>query len=234
MIFSDPTNKSGIVEQSRALARVDSTQWPIEYVANSVNNYLNRIFNYGHSLHKKFNFDDSNHTKLPIGTTNLVSGQSDYSFLVDEQGNRITNVTRIEIDGRKLLEMDERDRQFAMSTYSTPAGKPIEYDKIADNIIRLYPTPDSSISNGITFYFTREPSYFSVADTTKSPGVPTSLHRGFVANAAYDIAVALGLQNSAFLAKEVEREWQEVVREFKVRTIGDSMDTLAPEQIDSF
>lgn len=233
MQFSDTVLKSGIVEQSRAMARVDAKQWPTEYIANSVNNYLNRIFNYGQSLHKKFNFDDTNHPKLPIGTTNMVSGQSDYSFLQDEQGNRITNVTRIEIDGRKLEQIDERDMPYALSTYSTPAGKPTRYDKIADNVIRLYPTPDSSITAGIRFYFTREPSYFSPTDTNKVPGVPTSLHKGFVINAAYDIAMALGLNSAQFLAREVEREWQEVVKEFKVRTIGDSMDTLVPEQIDS-
>jgi len=232
--FSNSAALSGIVEQARKKARVDATQWKTEYITNSVNSYLDKIFNYGFSLNKKFNLDDSNHTKLPIGTTNLTSGQSDYAFLTDEQSNRIINVLRIEIGDINLKQIDERDiNDITLTNYRKVDGTPVEYDKIADNIIRLYPTPDTTTANGITYYFQRAPSYFTAADTTKEPGLPASLHRGFIVNAAFDIGVSLGLENTNILAQEVATEWQEVVKEFKVRSAGDVANRLEGEMIDS-
>ena len=84
MQFSNTSDNSGIAQQARTIARVDSTQWSNEKIANSVNNYLDMVNGYLIATDTKFNFDDSNHTKLPIGTTNLVANQSDYSFLKDE------------------------------------------------------------------------------------------------------------------------------------------------------
>lgn len=234
MVFSDTSTQLGILQRARKLARVDSTQWATADVVGSCNDYLDKIFNYGFSLHKKFNLDDSNHTKLPIGTTNLVQDQSYYSFLTDEQGNRIVNITRVEIGDVNLTQIDERDiNDVTLTNYLSVAGKPVEYDKVADNIIRIYPKSDVNTTAGITYYFQRAPSYFTASDTTKEPGIPASLHRGFVVKSAYDIALALGLPNVNILAQEAEREWQEVVKEFKVRTAGDKALILETEYLDS-
>src|SRR3990167_9924231 len=95
--FSETATNSGILQQARDKARVDATQWPTQRVVNSCNNWLNKIFTYGKGNDIKFQLDDTNHTKLPIGTTNLVADQSDYSFLTDEQNNTIITLTRIDM-----------------------------------------------------------------------------------------------------------------------------------------
>jgi hypothetical protein len=222
MEFSNGTDNTGIVEQTRAMMRVDATQYPAYKIVNSVNNYLDTITGYAISADRNFQWDDTNHTKLPIGTTNLTASQSDYSFLTDEQGNNILNLTRIDIldpDGsyRQLEMIDQSNIKGALDAYSSTDGLPTQYDKIADNIIRLYPTPATSVTAGLKFYFQRTPSYFTASDTTKEPGVAPLLHRGFVIAAAYDGALALGLENLPRMENEQVKEEMKMKKYFEAR-----------------
>lgn len=218
-VFSDTTTKLGIVEQVRQFMRVDSAQWPTSRIVNSVNNHLDTVAGYAIGADRKFQWDDTNHTALPIGTTNLVANQSDYSFLVDQQSNRILTLTRIDIKDSagnwlQLKPVDQFQVEGALDEFYETADQPIYYDKLADNIIRLYPKPATSVTSGLKFYFQRTPSYFTASDTTKEPGVANMLHRGFVIAAAYDGALALGLKNVALLGTELEKERQKMMDYF--------------------
>jgi len=220
--FSDTTNNTGIVQQVRKFMRVDANQWPTANIVNSVNNYLDTVAGYAIGADRKFQWDDTNHTKLPIGTTNLVANQAEYSFLNDEQGNTILTLTRIDIldsNGkyRQLDVVDQTQIDGALDEALIPAGIVTQYDKIADNIIRLYPKPATSVTNGLKFYFQRTPSYFTATDTTKIPGVAPLLHRGFVIAAAYDGAITLGLQNTQALGVEMQREEEKMKNYFGLR-----------------
>ncbi len=223
MTFSDTINNTGIAQQTLSFLRVDSTQWPIYKIANSVNNYLDVVTGYAIGADRRFQWDDTNHTKLPIGTTNLVVNQSDYSFLTDEQGNSILNLLRIDIldtggTYRQLIPIDEAQIPMALDEFNKNASLPVYYDKIADNIIRLYPKPIASVTAGLKFYFQRTGSYFTAADTTKSPGVSPLLHRGFVIAAAYDGAMTLGLPILQSLSSiEVPKEEAKMKEYFAIR-----------------
>lgn len=221
MVFSDVSGNMGICQQVRTLTRTDSDQWSNVKIANSCNNYLDTVAGYAIATDKRFQWDDSNHTKLPIGTTNLIANQSDYSFLTDEQNNRILTLTRIDLkdsngDWTKLEELDETEEKRALDEVVV-AGTPTGYFKIADNIIRLNRLPETSVTSGLKFYFQRTPSYFVATDTTKEPGVANLLHRGFVIASAYDCAIALGLPNVQILAVEMQRENQKMVEYFSGR-----------------
>lgn len=236
--FSDTSGKTGIAEQARKIMRVDSTQWPNVNVANSCNNYLDFCAGYLIGNDRRFQWDDTNHTKLPEGTTNLVANQKDYSFLTDEQGNQILNLLRVEIlksDGiyQELELIDQEDIPYALEEFAKVAGIPQYYDKISDNIIRLYPAPSENITAGLKFFFQRTPSYFTASDTTKAPGVPALLHRGFVIASAYDGAMTLGLQNIQALAIEKQVEEQKVLRYFNSRGKGETFNTISAESINS-
>jgi hypothetical protein len=236
MVFSDTSTKQGIVEQVRSLMRVDSTQYPIAKIVASVNNYLDVCAGYLIGNDRRFQWDDTNHTKLPEGTTNLVANQSDYSFLTDEQGNKILTLVRIDIlrtDGtyEKLELIDQEDVAGALGQFYNTAGMPQFYDKIADNIIRLYPKPDTSISSGLKFYFQRTPSYFTASDRTKEPGVSPLLHRGFVIAAAYDGALTLGLANLQALGVERGVEEKKMIKSFMARNKDDTNQSFSGEEI---
>ena len=220
--FSDTVGKTGIVQQVGDMTNLDTVQWSTNKIANSVNNWLDKITGYALNTDRNFNWDDTNHTKLPIGTTNLIANQADYSFLVDEQGNKIITLLRIDIlspDGTwtKLTPIDESDIPVALDEYEKTAGIPKYYDKVADNVIRLYPKPATSVTSGLKFYFQRTPSYFVSTDTTKEPGVSPLLHRGFVIAGAYDAALSKGLANLQALSVELQKEEQKMVAYFSDR-----------------
>ena len=208
--FSDTSTNTGILQQVRSLMRVDGTQWPTAKVVNSCNNYLDTVVGYAIGADRNFQFDDSNHSKLPEGTTALTINVSDYSFLTDENGNTILTLLGISrLDSGKyvpLTPVDRNDPGYDSATFGTVAGTPTQYDKIADNIIRINTLPPATVASGLKFYFQRTPSYFVAADTTKSPGVSPLLHRGFIIAAAYDGALTLGLANLNALAVEMQRE----------------------------
>jgi len=234
MVFSDTSLNQGIVQQTRSLMRVDATQWPTAKIVASANNWLDTIAGYAIGADKRFQWDDTNHTALPIGTTNLVANQSDYSFLTDEQGNNIVTLTRIEIKSSggaySVLDLiDQTDLEDAIDTLQTTTGLPTCYDKISDNIIRLYPKPSTSVTAGLKFYFQRTPSYFAATDTTKQPGVSPLLHRGFVIAAAYDGALTLGLPNLQPLSVEMQKEEKKMKQYFSDRNNDDkSIMTMKP------
>lgn len=222
MVFSDSSGNLGIVQQVRSLLRVDSTHYPTWKIVNSVNSWLDTVTGYAIGADRHFQWDDTNHTKLPIGTTNIVANQSDYSFLTDEQGNAILTLLRIDVkdsggDWHKLSTLDESEVSVALDEYESTTGTPQYYDKIADNIVRLYPTPSANVTSGLKFYFQRAGSYFAATDTTKQPGVAPLLHRGFVIAAAYDGAIELGLQNTNALLIERQREEEKMRMYFSIR-----------------
>lgn len=219
MTFSDTINNLGIVQQVRTFMRVDSNQWATFKIVNSVNNYLDTVTGYAIGADRRFQWDDTNHTKLPIGTTNLVANQAEYAFLTDEQGNRILTLTRIDIqdsDGnwRQLQSIDQFQIDGGLDEFYPTADRPLYYDKVNDNVIKLYPKPATSVAAGLKFYFQRTPSYFTASDTIKEPGVPQTLHRGFVIAAAYDGAVTLGLSNLQPLSVEMDKEREKMMDYF--------------------
>jgi hypothetical protein len=224
MVFNDTINNYGLVQQARSMMRVDATQWPTWKIVNSANNWLDFVAGYMIGNDKRFAWDDTNHSKLPEGTTPLVLGQKDYSFLTDEQGNRILTLlgmSLVESDGTEtvLKGVDWSDGDFDKTSYGTESGTPSMYDKISDNIIRLdtKPTAGDVTKYSLKFRFQRTPSYFTTASTTKEPGVPTPLHRGFMIAAAYDGALSLGLKNVQILSVEQEKERQKIIEYYAGR-----------------
>lgn len=218
LAFSEATNNTGIVQQTRYLMRVDSTQWPTAKIVNSCNNYLDLVAGYAIGADTNFQWDDTNHTASPEGTKDLTINVSDYAFLTDEQGNSIVTllgVSRLDSTTSKYVALEQVDRREVDTGYfGTTSGTPTAYDKIADNIIRLDYLPPATVSAGLKFYFQRTPSYFAATDTTKAPGVSPLLHRGFVVASAYDGALTLGLPNLNALGIEMQKEEKKMIEYF--------------------
>lgn len=217
--FNDTTNKTGICQQARILTGVDSVQWPTERVANSCNNWDDFVAAYLIGADKRFQWDNTNHTKLPEGTTELSLSISDYSFVTDEQGNPIVTLiglSLVDSTGKEypLEAVDRNDSSYDPATFGKTSGTPTKYDKIADNIVRLdtKPTATDVSTYDLKFYFQRVSPQFTAASTTTTPGVSPLLHRGYVIASAYDIALALGTKNLQALSVERQKEEQKVQR----------------------
>jgi hypothetical protein len=221
LAFSDTTNKLGIVEQTRTFTRTDSNQWSTAKIVTSCNNWLDRLTGYAIGADKRFQWDNTNQTKLPEGTTDLVQDQTDYSFLTDEQGNQIVTLTGISVlrNGSyvALTQIDRNDPTIDSAHFGTTRGVITSYDKIADNVIRLDAKPDANVDAGLKFYFQRTSPYYAATDTTKTTGFSALLDRGFVIASAYDCALTLGLPNMQALSVELEKEERKMIEYFEGR-----------------
>jgi hypothetical protein len=201
---------------------VDSTQYSTTKITVSANKALDKMTGYAIGADKTFRFDDTNHTKLPIGTTNLVADQKEYSFLTDEQGNRILTLTRIEVkdsqgNWTKLTPIDQTEVPIALDEFESTTGTPQYYDKISDNVIRLYPAASTSVTSGLKFYFQRSPHKFETTDTTAESGFTPELDDYIVTYAALEGAVALGLPNLTGIKLLYDEEKERMVQYFTRR-----------------
>lgn len=229
--FSEATNNTGIVQQVRGFMRVDSTQWATSKIVNSCNNWLDKLTGYAIGADKRFQWDNTNQTKLPEGTTTLTQDQTDYSFLTDEQGNQIVTLTGISILRNgvyvPLTQIDRNDPSIDSANFGTTRGVITSYDKIADNIIRLDAKPESTVSAGLKFFFQRTSPYYAATDTTKTSGFSALLDRGFIIASAYDGAITLGLPNLQSLSVEMEKEERKMIEYFENRN-NDEKKILRP------
>lgn len=225
--FSDTVNNTGIVQQVRSFMRVDSTQWSTAKIVNSCNNWLDKLTGYAIGADKRFQWDNTQHTKLPEGTTDLTQDQIDYSFLTDEDGNQIVTLTGVSVlrNGYfvPLEPVDRKDPTIDMSIFGTQRGVITAYDKIADNIIRLDAKPDSNVTGGLKFFFQRTSPAFEATDTTKTTGFSQLLDRGFIIASAYDGAITLGLPNTQALSVELEKEERKMIEYFEARNNDEEM-----------
>lgn len=174
--------------------------------------------------------DDTNHQNYPIITTNLVSGQRDYTFLVDENGNSILDIYKVVVKDSTGIykELSTVDQQSADSSDlnvdsfidgQNKTGVPTRYDKTANGIfLDLIPNYDSE--NGLKVFINREGSYFTYSDTIKKPGFPGLHHKYFALKPALDYARRNNLtslprieNDVAILERKIEDYFSERVKD---------------------
>ena len=80
MKYSDSTNKTGLVELIRRLTNTDANSYPIADLTADFNSIYDEYVSLALSADDTWQWDDTAQTKLPIATTNIVSGQRDYQF----------------------------------------------------------------------------------------------------------------------------------------------------------
>lgn len=231
-VFSDTTNNLGMLQQVRSFARVDSTQWPTYKVVNSLNHRRSKVVGYALGADRRFQWDDTNHTRLPEGRTDLTINVTDYSFLTDVDGNPILTLLGISIlQNGYYVPLQAVDRtEVDTSTFGFISGTPTQYDKIADNIIRLDAIPSATVTNGLKFYFQRAGSDYAATDTTKTTGCNPLLDRGFIIAGAYDCALTLGLENREALYRDLQTEDQFMIEVFSNRNRDEVM-ALSTESV---
>jgi hypothetical protein len=132
-------------------------------------------------------WDDNNHSQQPIAVTDLVSGQSFYSIVTDEDGNSVLEIQAAFIitpEG-SWQKLEAVDSATVLSQDETNRGTPTRYDKNGISLV-LDKTPDYSATGGLKLVFSRTPSYFTAEDTTKKAGIPAHFARLLSLIASYD------------------------------------------------
>ena len=213
--FSDTTNKSGIIQQlERALSfndgDISGNSTRLAQFTADVNLAMDEVTALILSADRSRQLDDYNHTKYPILTIDLVSGQRDYSFTTDEQANLIVHIHKVmcaDSGGvlKTLQAVNQQDNDSDLDSFNdglATAGVPLYYDKTADGIF-LDPVPNYSISDGLKVFIDREASHFSTSDTTKKAGFLSLFHEYLVLKPAYRYARDKSLPNRNSLKNDM-------------------------------
>ena len=211
MQWSDPNNHQGIIQRTYFMTFGDSldhsADWSLLDVTASGNLALAYIANALWKASDIWTWDDTNQTSLPVATTNLVSGQTDYSL--GSTILQIKGVSILDIDGNwePLNQIDpleiERETGMDFDYYMNIPGLPGEYALIG-NSLWLKPAADNGISctmtNGLKVWVARSTTQFAVpasygtADTTV-PGFDSNFHDALCLLMANDYLSANGQES---------------------------------------
>jgi hypothetical protein len=216
--FSDTTNLSGLVQLYEETiganpGDVSSNSDALKQFTVQANLAIDNYLLLWASSEGNWQSDDTNHNiggtyNYPIVTRNIVSGQRDYPFTVDDGGNKIISISKVLIlpsatatDYVPITPVDETNTNISSILTSTQTGVPNQYGKLSNSIF-LDVIPNYNKSAGIKMIVEREGSYFLTTDTTKVAGVPT-YHEYFYKKPAYEYAKRKGLSNVTQLEKDV-------------------------------
>lgn len=200
MVFSDSAGKQGIVEEIDFLVNTDSVKFPIEDKTRIINRWYERTVGRILEADGRWQFDDTNYTDLPIGTTDINAGQQDYTFATEH-----LRITRIEIkdpngNWKWLEPVDQNDaRRHSLTELGLATGVPCGYDKLSNSIF-LISRPNYTSAGGLMAYFQRMAELFTVSDTTKQPGFASIFHRILALGPALEYAEANNLNGNKITA----------------------------------
>jgi hypothetical protein len=199
LVFSDSATKAGLCELIDDIVGTNTASYPLIQKARDINLAQDAFLAIALQAGGKWQVDDSGHTKDPILTTDLVSGQRDYHFTVDEQSNLILDIYRVMVATSAgvfydLTPVDQQSREDGVSMVDglNATSTPTQYDKTANGIY-LDPIPNYDYTSGLKLFINREAYYFVAGDDTRKPGFVGLFHEYFAIAAAYRYATRHGL-----------------------------------------
>lgn len=230
--FSNTTTKAGVIQLIErncgfADGGVSGNSTLLSQFTGDINLAVDEILGFMFPRGGTWQLDDSNHTDYPFIYTNLVSGQRDYSFTTDEQGNVILDIYRVMVadSSGNFQEITPKDQQTANSNNSNTnsyidgqdtAGMPTSYDKTGNGIF-LDPIPNYNYTNGLKVFINREASYFTPTDTTKKLGFAHLYHEYLALRPSYQYAYRNNLSNAKILENEMIKMREAIIEYYGTR-----------------
>lgn len=187
-----------LIQRNTGMQNSSSSSYPLADQVVDVNIALNWYFILANRAAGNARpVDDTNQEDYPILYRNLVSGQNDYSFTVDADGNQILDFYKIRIlnsDGITWTTLIQIDQDRASDYYLNPTttGVP-QYFYINSNGIFLVNPSNYNMVGGLEFYVARSPQYFTISDTTKVAGIPWVHHEYLALRPSYYFCEQKGL-----------------------------------------
>lgn len=198
------------------LTKTNSTSFPAADILIAINNAYERVGSLILRADSRWQWDDTNQTDLPNATTDLVSGQQDYSIT----STHLT-IDRVEVKDsggtwHVLNQIDQqdlkRDKKTALGNYKTTNGLPEEYDLVGSSVF-LYPKPSYNSTAGLKIFFTRGPALYTSGELstgTKQPGFNSLFHDLIPLHVSYEYAVANGQPSANQLFAAIQAKEQAI------------------------
>lgn len=224
MVFSDTTNRTGIVQLLEDLTSTTgsaSTNYNLATKVRDINNAFADYQMISTMAAGTWQADDTNHVDYAEIYTSLVANQQDYTFNEDELGNQILDIYRVECKNESgdwvlLQPFDENRETQALEAIAENSGTPYRYYKTANGIL-LDRKPSYNSTNGLKIYYSRTPSYFTTADTTKEPGIPQMFHRYLAYKPAYWFWLPKDANKASIYLNEVTKMEQSITDYYQKR-----------------
>lgn len=213
-----------MVEDIDFLVGTDSTSYPTAQKTRNINQWYYKVISWILAAENTWEWDDSNYSDFPIGLTTMTASQEDYTLpqavstgtCGGASASTSNPSTTLKILGvsvkdaggnwHKLRRIDESQaRDVDLEEAFKTAGMPLYYKELG-NSIKLFPAPSNAsttLSCGLKIYFQRTMDEFTAADTTQQPGFAATFHRILSLGAAYDYALAKGLEQIKSLRIEI-------------------------------
>jgi len=222
MIFNDvaKTNPTGgIIQECETILFGDEGYTSISGDTNRLyqftskaNQALDRFAFLAMTSDGRWQWDDTNYTDVSIATTNIVATQRNYTFALEHL--EIEKVLVASSNGTwsviEPMDQEDWDEKYYLENNNSRTGTPNKYDKRGDTIF-LDVTPNYSGTGYLKIYFKRGPSYFTIADTTKKPGIPSVFHSYIPLHASVNYAI----DKSMPIAKDKFGQMTEMERTIK-------------------
>jgi hypothetical protein len=180
MQFNSNADSQDIVHEVLKICDTSTNSYPVVDITRRCNTALDRFWFLAMTSNGLWQVDDlNNSTTLPIGTTNVVSGQYDYSLasdvlLIEKVLCKDANGNWQELEPVDVTDSKNESRNI-WTRPSSNSGSPTKYDLVANSLL-LDPVPNYNSTNGLKVVFQRGPSYFDTDDNTKTPGIPVIFH----------------------------------------------------------
>lgn len=170
-----------IVLEIYSLTDSDSTSYPAATMLRRINAGYENIVGKIMCQDGNWEFDDTNYTDFPRGTTTMVAAQHDYSFDVSHLAIESVQVKDSEGIWHLLTPISRTDFGMPEEEFEKTDGLPQFYDKDGGSIL-LYPAPsasDCTLASGLKIHFRRTADIFTsgeVTTRTKLPGFASPFH----------------------------------------------------------
>ncbi len=168
---------------------VDS--YPAADMLIAINNAYERVSSIIMLADKRWQWDDSNQTDLPIATTQVNADQKDYSLATSHLKIARARIKNAGGTWSILIPIDPSDADYELIMDSTSTGIPTHYDKTGISV-KLGPTPNYTQAASLEVTFQRAPVLFTSAEVTtgtKQPGFNSLYHDLIPLWVAYNYAL---------------------------------------------
>lgn len=185
MVFSDTTNKNGIVQLVERLTKLgdggitnDTTLF--KQVTGDINQAYKKVSTALLRVDKNWKWDDTNYTDFPIATIDLVSSQRDYTLPASTSGGNASTLWKLNLveimDTAGVYHKIDLMPEGELET--TDTGIPTQYKLIGNSIrLKVIPVTGSvTLTAGLRITFQRSVIEYTTASTTVQPGFMDAYH----------------------------------------------------------
>jgi len=230
---------SDLNSEVRSLCDADSTSYTAADLLRRVNSALETCVGKIINADGNWQYDDTNYTDLPVGTGNLVSAQSSYSF--SSEYLDILEVMILTTGGiyQRITPFDPSEMDMSWdewvnsATGTIPNGFPQYYDKLGDSI-RFDKSPTATyatLTNGLKVRFKRTADLFTSAQVTtgtKVPGIASPYHQLLAYMAAIPYCMSYKKDRVPLYEKKVDEMTKDMI-DFYTRRAKDERTIMSVE-----